>query len=50
MSVSFCGRIGRASQKGPKDSYSLCEIPQDGHDPMSYSEWLGIEDYGYHGV
>lgn len=33
---------------GPKDIYSLYEIPPDGHEPMSYAEWLGIEDYGHH--
>lgn len=43
-------REKQASQPEPKDSYSLYEIPQDGHEPMSYAEWLGIEDYGYHHV
>lgn len=43
-------RAKQASQPEPKDSYSLYEIPQDGHEPMSYAEWLGIEDYGYHGA
>ena len=43
-------RAKQASQPEPKDSYSLYEIPQDGHEPMSYAEWLGIEDYGHHGI
>ena len=40
----------QSSVTGPKDIYCLYEIPQDGHEPMSYAEWLGIEDYGYHGI
>lgn len=43
-------REKQASQAEPKDSYYLYEIPQDAHEPMSYAEWLGIEDYGYHGA
>ena len=35
---------------GPKDIYSLYEIPPDGHEPMSYAEWLGIEDYWHHSL
>lgn len=38
------------SKPEPKDRYYLYEIPPDGHEPMSYAEWLGIEDYGHHGV
>ena len=43
-------REKQASQSEPKDNYYLYEIPQDGHEPMSYAEWLGIEDYGHHEV
>lgn len=40
-------REEQSSQPEPKDSYSLYEISQDVHEPMSYAEWLGIEDYGH---
>lgn len=43
-------REKQALQSGPKDNYYLYEIPQNGHEPMSYAEWLGIEDYGHHHV
>ena len=33
----------QASITGPKDYYRLYEIPPDGHDPISYAQWHGLD-------